>query len=1127
MQATVFRQPLFWVLATILSLGTGYAAYRLFPLTFPLVSIDLTMDRSAALTQATSIAKHLSIGPQEYSQAIKFASDNKAKTYIELEGGGTEKFKEVLKGDYFAPYHWHIRHFKPCVKHEATIYFTPNGTPYGFEELIPENELLPSLDKAQAQQIAEKEASTHWHIDFSKHTLVEHSTDEKPNGRMDHMLEYERTDQKIHEAPFRVSITVTGNKVTKVEKTLKVPEAFERRYAHMRSANNLIASWARTAVYILYLLLGCILGLILLLRSNRDWLIWKAPLCWAALLAIGLLLTYINSYPLWWINYNTTDSVFSFVAGIIQALVLGIGEQFAVLYITFLAAENLTRKAFPKHIQLWSLAKTDVASSWQVLGRTIGSYMMISFDFIFVTVFYFISLHYFGWWSPADALIDPNVLATYVPWFTPFINSLHAGFWEECLFRAVPLSCAMLLARRYGNKFWWLTGGMIVQALIFAGSHAFYPAQPAYARLVELIIPSFVFGGLYLAFGLLPAILSHVTYDLVLYALPIFVSDAPGNIINKIMVIACGLIPLFVVLYARAKKGFFHDLSGHWYNRSWIAPLREQKTVHVEEYIEPKQPGAYRNVILIAGLLGLNFWAFFRPTTQDTHPLDFNRAQAIEKAHEAQKLFNLTIAPEMSLLSATEGKQSKKNIFVWRTAGKEIYKQLDGTYLLAPHWNVRYAQFNGDIAQSAEEYVFALYPQDEPVEYEHKLPREGEGASLTKEEARNMTQAFLDTYYQLKPEDVVEVSAQETQQPHRRDWKFVYRVKQGPDLGEGQLRIEVKIGGNQIIEHERYVHVPEQWDREYEYETKIEKLIKNTSIILLIALLIFLFFVIIRRRQTHPFATKSAIIIGLILLSKTMIQTWNLWPILVSSFNTTSPYSRQVITLFTTLLTQTAILTLFLAWLGGYVIGSLHGRSNKSQRTTVIQGLCLGFFAAGISAFSNQILPATKPLWADVSNAGAYVPWLSMGLIGFTTMLMTSLLSLLFVHGLNMLSDYGRKNHVALVATLLFIGIAIAGIDPSSTPLLCVISGILSGLIMLLLYYLLLRFNYSVIPVFIATQISIAAIQSALLQAFPGVWTGAALTVLLAALTAYWFLQQLKPAQNPLTSSGRSDKEIL
>ncbi len=1109
MQATVFRQPLFWVLATILSLGTGYAAYRLFPIAFPLVSIDLTMDRSAALRQAASIAKHLSIGPQEYSQAIKFTSENKAKTYIELEGGGTEKFKEVLKEEYFAPYHWHVRHFKPCVKHEAAIYFMPNGSPYGFEELIPEDELLPSLDKAQAQQIAQKEANAHWYIDFSKHTLVEHSTEEKPNGRVDHTLVYERTDQKIYEAPFRVTITVTGNKVTKVEKSLKVPEAFERRYAHMRSANNLIASWASTAMYILYLLLGCVLGLILLLRSNRDWLIWKAPLFWAALLAIAMLLEYLNSYSLWWIHYQTTDSTFSFVAGIIQAVVLGVGEQFAILYITFLAAENLTRKAFPKHIQLWSLFKTDVASSWQVLGRTIGGYMIISFDFIFVTVFYFISLHYFGWWSPADALIDPNVLATYVPWLSPLTKSLHAGFWEECLFRAVPLSCAMLLARRYGNKYWWLAGGMILQAIIFAGAHAFYPAQPAYARLVELFFPSLVWGALYLAFGLLPVIISHVMYDLILYALPIFVSDAPGNIVNKIMVILCGLVPLFVVLYARTKKGFFHDLAGRWYNKSWQAPMREQQNIRQEEYIEPKQPQSYRTLLIFAGLLGLCSWAFFRHTTQDTHPLELNRAQAIEKAQEAQKLFNLTIAPEMSLLSAAEGKPSKKDIFVWRTAGKEIYKQLDGVYILAPYWKVRYAQFNGDIAKSAEEYIFSIYPHDNPVEYEHKLPREGEGASLTKDEARNMTQGFLETYYHLKAEDVIEVSAQEKQQPHRRDWKFVYRVKQGPDLGEGQLRIGIKVGGNQIIEHERYVHAPEQWDREYTYETKIEKLIKNASTILLIGLLIFLFFTIARRRQAHPFATKAAIIIGVLLLSKTMIQTWNLWPILVSSFNTTSPYSRQVVALFTSLLTQTLLLTLFLAWLGGYLIGLLRGRSTKSQSTSIIQGISLGFFAAGINALTNWIVPATKPFWADVSNAGAYVPWLSMGLKGFTSMVMASLLSLLFVHGLNMLSDYGRKNHIALVLTILFIGVAIAGFDPSLTPLMHIITGLMSGLVMLVLYYLVLRFNYSAIPIFIATQTSIEAIQSALLHAFPGVWAGALLTVMLAAMTAYWFLNQL------------------
>ncbi len=54
------------------------------------------------------------------------------------------------------------------------------------------------------------------------------------------------------------------------------------------------------------------------------------------------------------------------------------------------------------------------------------------------------------------------------------------------------------------------------------------PTQPSFARPVELIIPSIGFGLLYLYFGLLPGIVLHFTFDVVWFALPIFLADAPG-----------------------------------------------------------------------------------------------------------------------------------------------------------------------------------------------------------------------------------------------------------------------------------------------------------------------------------------------------------------------------------------------------------------------------------------------------------------------------------------------------------------------------------------------------------------------------------------------------------------------
>ena len=67
-----------------------------------------------------------------------------------------------------------------------------------------------------------------------------------------------------------------------------------------------------------------------------------------------------------------------------------------------------------------------------------------------------------------------------------------------------------------------------MQAIVFGSGHAPYPNQPAFARPVELILPSIGFGLLYVYFGLLPGIILHFTFDVVWFALPIFLASAPG-----------------------------------------------------------------------------------------------------------------------------------------------------------------------------------------------------------------------------------------------------------------------------------------------------------------------------------------------------------------------------------------------------------------------------------------------------------------------------------------------------------------------------------------------------------------------------------------------------------------------
>ena len=87
----------------------------------------------------------------------------------------------------------------------------------------------------------------------------------------------------------------------------------------------------------------------------------------------------------------------------------------------------------------------------------------------------------------------------------------------------------------------------MIGALVFGAGHATYPGLPSYARPVELFVPSIAWGIVYLRYGLLPGMVLHFAFDLVLMSLPLFVADVPGIGIDRAIVVVTLLAPLLVI----------------------------------------------------------------------------------------------------------------------------------------------------------------------------------------------------------------------------------------------------------------------------------------------------------------------------------------------------------------------------------------------------------------------------------------------------------------------------------------------------------------------------------------------------------------------------------------------------
>lgn len=1105
----ISRKPAFWILLTLISAGGVFFTFRYFSQAFPIVTLDLRMDRSSALLAARNLAEKHGWGPPGFSQVASFELDSHVQNYVELEVGGSRAFSNLLQERLYAPYTWRIRHFKEGEANETLIRFTPEGHPYGFREKLPEAAPGASLKPEAARPIGERAASESWQLNLAEYYLAESSQEIRPSGRIDHTFVYERSNRRIGEGLYRLRVVVGGDKLTELTHFIKVPEAFGRRYEEMRSSNNTIATFASFAMLVFYVIGGCVVGLFFLLR--QGWVLWRAPLFWGFFVALLNLVAGLCELPLSWRNYDTALSAREFLAQQLLSELGGCLLWTLLLTLTFMAAESLTRRAFPHMIQCWRLWSPQAASSTAVLGRTIGGYLIVGFDFAFVVAIYFLTTRHLGWWTPSDVLFQPNVLAAYFPWLSPIAQSLRAGFWEECLFRAVPLAGAALLGNRFGGRRWFIAGAFLLQAIVFGAGHANYPSQPAYARVVELIIPSFVFGGIYLFYGLLPAVISHFVFDVVWFSIPLFVSTASSIWVDQTLVVLLTLAPVWVVLHARLKRGRWEPLTGELYNMAWRPAQAADPRVQAQT-AEPTAtlPVLPERWVLGIGGVGLVLWIMFTGFKQEGPVLRVGRQEATRLATEALKKQEGEVPAHWKTLPYVQSGVDQEDRFVWQAGGREAYRRLIGSYLAVPGWNVRFARFEGDVVQRAEEYNVTVVGTGEVVRMRHQLPESAPGQSLPEAEARQLAHKTVESQFQLRVGQLQEISAVASKLPSRGDWTFTFSDPQNYPLKEGQARIAIGIAGNRVVDAYRFVFVPEEWRRKERSQRNIAGLIRIACWSLLglswLAAAVLAVVQWSRRNFSLPVFLQS----GFLLLAALTLGRLNQWPEVQAGFSTSEPLSHQLMVSIAGGLIGALLQAVLFALILGYLVRLKPSETALAARDGWLRGAAAGLGVAGCTAlFGKLFSPSLSPEFADFSHAGTWLPWLS-GLLGGTHTLVSSMATALLVFVvLDRLSAAGRLRIKSLVLLFVLFGLVLIGMDEIESLGYWFASGIFLGVLLWLGYVYVLRTNLSLVPIAVAAVLILGTTVQTAYMAFPSALLCGAAEVTAIAVLAHFLRERL------------------
>lgn len=934
----LYRKPLFWIALILLVVLSCLFISRYGNRVF-FFDLNITMNAKNARLAAEQLAKSQSMLMDGYKSATAFTTDEDFQNYVELKCGGRNAFTRVLDSGIYHPIHWYVRLFKPGEAKELEAYYTPTGDFFSFKLKIPESEPGAALDRNTAQGLAESEAQGKWKLSMQPYKLVEAKADTRPNGRIDHSFVYERTDAKIGEALYRLRLTVCGDKLTELKHFAKVPDKFLKEFEEMRSYNETLASVASGVMQLVYLV-GLIIWFVILLRQKK--LIFAPPLRWGVVIAVFMILGSLNFFSFLWLDYDTSASPGGFLAEQIAQIVITALFMGALAWFTILVAEALTREAYPKQVQFWRLADKDVASSKDVLSKVLVGYLLFPLQLAYVVGFYGLMGSRFGWWAPSGVMSDPNILSTFMPFISAIGNALQPGFWEEALFRALPLATCAILGNKYNKRGLFLLIGMVIQVLVFSAAHANYPQQPYYFRLVELIGPSLLFAFAYIYFGLLTGVILHFTFDAVLMNLSALLSTAPGMNLDRILFFLFLLIPLWVVLIQKfretaARQGrvpIWIALFSGWgevpeskQNQAFGALPEPATEIGEEPEAEPEKPdNPDQNqakpqpaiVYLWALVIGFFCMVFTPFEISDISKLHIGGQEYLSNLEVPRLQISAIRAKqiateELKRILGEQGKafssRHKAYADAYRSSQDEIYlvlqnpkdhtaySQLRNKYLFTDGWEIKFKRLKGTLDEKGENYSIFLTSKGDFVSYAHELPESRAGASVSEDSARAIVQQAILKQYVSRYPNLKEISVSPSKLPKRTDWVFSYEDSQTYGLKEGKARMDFTVRGDELAGIKSYVFIPEETQRQFDKQSQMAFVLRMIGIIMLFGFFVFAAaqgILAFSRMQMDKRVLLRVFLILAVLFVASYISTWNYKE--GQLFNPIQPYNNQLIT---------------------------------------------------------------------------------------------------------------------------------------------------------------------------------------------------------------------------------------
>jgi membrane protease YdiL (CAAX protease family) len=1040
------RDALFIALCVVLAAVATGVVTRYFDSAFPEASIEFRYDRGTSRVIAERLLTRLGIDTRDHKRATVFDSDGQARVFLERTLG-LERANDVMRRDVRL-WSWHHRWFRPLVEDEVSVDVAPTGEIVRFQRKIPEGRALPDGNLELARGFLGSVG-----VDLNDLQLVAQSERKLPK-RTQRIFTWESKTIRPGGAPYRHTVTLDGNLVSGYSQRVKVPDAWLRGYAELRSKNR--AAGSIDVILMIATMLATLVVFIVRLRRGDLHLNFLLVLGGISIVLVtGVAL---NELPRSLAYYDTTTSYPAFIAREIFFSVMQSLGTAMLLIVVCGAGEVLYRERLPHQLaipKLWT--RKALASKRVFLGLILG-YALVPMFMAYQVVFY-LSARRVGAWSPAEVPYD-DMLNTALPWVAVLFAGFFPAFSEEFLSRAFSIPFLQKLIRSR-------IAAIVLAGFIWGFGHSMYPNQPWWIRGVEVGLVGVVAGLLMDRFGLLPLLVWHYTIDAIYTAALLFRSG------NNYYVLSAGIASLiFAVPLVAAiamvirNRGFIpdDDLTNATLPVSPPPPpVPREVTVTLPPAIPVTRSRVIACAVAIAAAIAMV--AMREPSAQDAIDYRITKEQAkeIAKRHVGTTAAHIIATPFEGFRYWDERSSREDG------GSPGGFDGVAATYLVRNGMNTprlidvmrneleagTYVVRFFTPGQKEETFV-EVDPRDGAVIGYHKYQDEAaRGAQLSKEQALALATREFPRYGETAA--AWELKEPLTYaQPNRRDWLFHFQEKK-PLAGEAYRRVAIRVAGAEVTQFNKTIRVPESVRREADEQTLLNVSLSALNLIGMIAVLglIIAGLVLATREHGLPWrrAAKWAVVLSLIPALNFAAR----YESMLFSYSTAAAWETFRIELVTSFIRTVGLQAglIFLAVAGteslmphAIAIFSREGRARfgRAAAISALTALALLVIAMSAMRLADRFAP-TVDLQVPLEVATP-LPALTEGLQAIVTALVFAGAVALYTHAV--------KKHTAIITTVGIFCISLqASVKPAEAPLMLVSAAVVAAVAWIIGRYIL------------------------------------------------------------------------